>query len=64
MKLESKTRRGGSAGLAKASFLAGMPCEDTIPVIIVNRLRLRFGVTAPHAATIAQLAELGPREAR
>lgn len=64
MQLESKTRRCGGAGLAKASFLAGMPSEDTIPNILVNRLRQRFGLSEMHAATVLRLASIGPQEGR
>jgi hypothetical protein len=64
MRLERQTRRGGSAGLAKASFLAGMPSEDTIPAVIVNRLQRRFGLSELHALTVLRLASLGPKEGR
>lgn len=64
MHLETKTRRCGGAGLAKASFLAGMPSEDTIPAILVNRLRQRFGLSETHAATVLRLASIGPQEGR
>lgn len=63
MHLETQTRRRG-AGLAKASFLAGMPCEDTIPAVLVNRLRQRFGLSELHALTVLRLASLGPKEGR
>jgi len=36
--------------------------HTTIPFII-NRLQQRFAISALHAATIASLAGLGPREA-
>lgn len=38
--------------------------ETTIPTVIVNRLRERFGVSEPHALTILRLAKLGPMEGR
>jgi hypothetical protein len=64
MQLENKTRRCGGAGLVKASFLAGMPSEDTIPAILVNRLQRRFGISELHAATVLRLASIGPQEGR
>lgn len=64
MHLTSETRRGGRTGLAKASFLAGMPSEDNIPSVIVNRLQRRFGLSGLHAATVLRLASLGPKEGR
>jgi len=64
MHLTNETRRGGSAGLAKASSLAGSDRENTIPSIIVNRLCRRFGLSQPHALTVLRLANLGPQEGR
>lgn len=52
------------AGLGTSIGSAAIDPENTIPAIIVNRIRARFGVTEPHAAVIAQLAEFGPREVR
>lgn len=60
----TKPDAGGSVGLAKASFLAGMPREDSIPSVIVNRLQRRFGLSELHALTVLRLASLGPREGR
>jgi hypothetical protein len=54
----------GDAGLAKASFLAGMPCEYNTPIIVVQRLQRLYRVSEAHAATIARLASLGPQEGR
>lgn len=64
MHLTNETRRCGGAGLAKASFLAGMSREDTIPSILVNRLQRRFGLSELHAQTVLRLASLGPKEGR
>jgi hypothetical protein len=64
MQHQNETRRCGGAGLAKAPFLAGMPSEDTIPAILVNRLQRRFGLSEVHALTVLRLAKLGPEEGR
>lgn len=64
MHLTNETRRGGGAGLAKVPSVAGSFRENTIPTVIVNRLRQRFGVSEPHALTILRLASLGPKEGR
>lgn len=37
--------------------------ENTLPVAVVN-LRQRFGLSAEVASLVAQLAGIGPREAR
>ena len=50
----------GGAGLAKASSLAGMSCEHTTPITAINKLRVRFGLSASVAEVIAHLAGLGP----
>ncbi|HEV7339953.1 MAG TPA: hypothetical protein VGO06_28555 [Bosea sp. (in: a-proteobacteria)] len=60
----TKPDAGGSVGLAKSSFLAGMPSEDITPSIIVNRLQHRFGISELHALTVLRLASLGPKEGR
>ncbi|WP_293796696.1 hypothetical protein [uncultured Bosea sp.] len=52
------------AGLGSQISSPAIGPETIIPAIIVNRISQRFGVTVPHAATIAQLADLGPRETR
>jgi len=38
--------------------------ESSIPTLICNQLRRRFAVSAAVAALVAELAGLGPREAR
>ena len=38
--------------------------EDSIPLLICNRIKRRFGISAEVANAVAQLAGLGPREAR
>lgn len=61
---DTKPDAGGSVGLAKASFLAGMPSEYNTPAIIVQRLQRLYRVSEHHAVTIARLASLGPQEGR
>lgn len=55
---------GVSAGLGNALSLAGSISEYNTPSVIINRLQRRFAISELHAATIAHLAGLGPREAR
>lgn len=64
MNLSNAKPGAGDAGLAKASFLAGMPCEYNSPTIVVQRLQRLYRVSEHHAATIARLAALGPEEGR
>lgn len=54
----------GSAGLANGFSSAGTPRDNTIPNIVVNRLRQRFGLSELHALTVLRLAKLGPEEGR
>lgn len=54
----------GSAGLAKAVSLAGTSSKHTTPNLAINRLQHRFGYSAQVAALLAELAGLGPQEAR
>lgn len=51
-------------GLAKASFLAGMPSEYNTTVLAINKLRARYGYSEAVAALVAQLAGLGPQAVR
>lgn len=60
----AKPDAGRSAGLAKASFLAGMPCEYNTASVVVQRLQRTYRVSELHAETIARLAALGPEEGR
>lgn len=64
MQRQNETRRCGGAGLAKASFLAGMPSEDTTRTVFVNRLQRRLGLSELHALTVLRLASIGPKEGR
>lgn len=42
---------------------AGQP-EHNPTVIVIQRLRRRFGLSEPHAGTIAHLAALGGKDGR
>jgi hypothetical protein len=49
-------------GVSQSSAACGS--ENTIPTILVNRLRQRFGLSELHAVTVLRLASLGPQEGR
>ena len=50
--------------VSEAVFVGTMDAsENTLPVAVVNLSR-RFGISAEVANAVAQLAGLGPREAR
>lgn len=38
--------------------------ENSIPAVLVNRLRQRFGLSEMHARTVLRLASIGPEEGR
>jgi hypothetical protein len=57
---QNETRRVGSAGLAKASSVAGSDCEYSIHPALINKLCHRYGVSQSVAALIANLAGFGP----
>lgn len=44
--------------------LAGCSSELTTPELAINRLRARFALSEPVASLVANLAGLGPKEAR
>ena len=46
------------AGLAKASFLAGMPCENTTPFLALKQIYERVAVSEPVTLVIAAHAGL------
>lgn len=53
-----------SMGFGRSLSPTASTSENSIPAILVNRLRQRFGLSELHAATVLRLASIGPQEGR